>query len=442
MNALREIILDCIESLLLLGIFEALYNKKKFIVKNKLRSILFCIIFVFATYWSTFNLPNAYHSLFISVFDILLLACITRIKIFTSAIILSVFIIMLSVTEYSTQTVEMFLFNINLDQIFLNPKYLATFLIISKMLQILIVLLLFKFSKYFAKFKLFQQKSILFSNLIIQAGILSLFIFSINYGIFNIKNAKIFNILIFILYFILLVMGFKELKEWEKVINIESSYKVQEHQIKNMEEIISIIRQEKHDFANHVNVIWGLCLLNKPNTVERIKNYVTGISDNIHSAFKFFNTGNEYLDGLLSIKNNYAMKNNIDFNITIDEPFSSIKIKENELISIISNLVDNAFEAFQLKANIENKKISVNTFIKDENFYVKISNNGDMIPQNIKSKIFDKGFSTKTKKSSDHGFGLYITKQLIEQNKGCITLESTSEKTKFLIKFEIKETDI
>ncbi|MBP2031890.1 signal transduction histidine kinase [Clostridium algifaecis] len=442
MNALREIILDCIESLLFLGIFEALYNEKKFIVQNKLRSILFCIIFVFVTYWSTFNLPNAYHSLFISVFDILLLAYITRIKIFTSAIIFSFFIIMLSVTEYSTQTIEMFLFNIDLNQIFLDLRYLLTFLIASKMLQILIVLLLFKFSKYFAKFKLFQQESTLFSNLIIQAGILSLFIFSVNYGIFNIKNTEVFNILIFILYFILLIIEFKELREWGRIKNIESGYKIQGNQIKNMQEIISIIRQEKHDFANHVNVIWGLCLLNKPNTVERIKNYVTGISDDIHSAFKFFNTGNEYLDGLLSIKNNYAVKNNIDFNITIDEPFSSIKIKENELISIISNLVDNAFEAFKLKSNIENKKISINTFIKDKNFYIEISNNGDMIPENIQEKIFNKGFSTKTKESDDHGFGLYITKQLINQNNGYITLESKSEITKFLIKFETEEMNI
>lgn len=439
MNAIREIILDCIEALLLLGVFEALYDKKRFVIQNKLRSIIFCILFVVATYLDTFNVANAYHTLFISVFDILLLSYITKIKVFTSAVIFFLFIIMLSITEYFTQTIEMFMFNINLNQIYLISNYLWIFLITAKTLQVISVVALLKFSERFTKFKLFQQEGILFSNLIIQVGIFALFIFSVNFGIFNVKNTRMYNIIVFIVYFIFLILGFKELKEYERAVNIEASYKVQEHQIKNMEEIISIIRQEKHDFANHINVIWGLCLLNKPNTVERIKKYVVGISDTMHSSFKYIDTGNDYLDGLLSIKNNYAMKNNINFNIKINEPFSSIKIKENELISIISNLVDNAFEAFKLKANIQNKKISVDTFVKNEKFCIAIANNGDMISESIREKIFDKGFSTKTKKSSDHGFGLYIIKQLVEQNNGYIYLESTLEKTKFLIEFEIRE---
>jgi sensor histidine kinase regulating citrate/malate metabolism len=124
----------------------------------------------------------------------------------------------------------------------------------------------------------------------------------------------------------------------------------------------------------------------------------------------------------------------------IDEPFSKIKMKENELISIVSNLIDNAFEAFLFGSDIENKKITFDTFIENKKFYIEISNNADMIPKDIQDKIFNKGFSTKTKKSSDHGFGLYITKQLIEQNDGFISLESNSEITKFLIEFKVKES--
>ncbi|MDF2505987.1 ATP-binding protein, partial [Clostridium sp.] len=79
------------------------------------------------------------------------------------------------------------------------------------------------------------------------------------------------------------------------------------------------------------------------------------------------------------------------------------------------------------------------TFIEDKKFYIEISNNGDMISEDIQDKIFNRGFSTKTKKSYDHGFGLYIIKQLIKQNNGNISLESTPERTKFLIEFQIKE---
>jgi sensor histidine kinase regulating citrate/malate metabolism len=206
-----------------------------------------------------------------------------------------------------------------------------------------------------------------------------------------------------------------------------------------MEEIISIIRQEKHDFANHINVIQGLCLLNKSNTVERINTYLLKVSNTMNSSFKYLDTGNDYIDGLLSIKNSYAMKNNINFDVMIEEPFSSVKIRENELISIVSNLVDNAFEAFQLKSYIDDKKIFITTFKENKKFCIEIEDNGDIIPEDIQKKIFDKGFSTKTKESSDHGFGLFITKQLIEQNNGTISVESSPESTKFLVEFELKE---
>jgi sensor histidine kinase regulating citrate/malate metabolism len=254
---------------------------------------------------------------------------------------------------------------------------------------------------------------------------------------FSIKNLKVYNIIVFTIYFIFLGFEFRELKEYKRIVKIEANYKIQENQIKNMNEIIKIIRQEKHDFANHINVIWGLCLLNKPNTIERINEYVAGISDTVHSSFKYISTGNDYLDGLLSIKNNYAEKNNVKFDVFIEEPFSSLKIKENQLISIVSNLIDNAFEAFQSKAAMENKKISICTFIEANKFYIEVSDNGDMIPDTLRDKIFHPGFSTKSSESSDHGFGLHIIKQLVEQNNGKIQLESTLENTTFSIQFEM-----
>lgn len=439
MDIIKEIVLDTIEALLFLGVFEVLYNEKKFIIQNKAKTGLFCILNVFVNYWSTFYINTIYHTLFLSVFYILLLTFITQIRIFASVVIYFLFLTIILITENFTLTIEMFMFNVNSNQIISNPRYLWIFIIVCKALQIFIVAMLFKFNLYFTKLKLFEKEGSLFSNLILQVGVLGLFIFNINFGVFDIKNIKMYNIIIFIIYFLFLLIAFKDLREKERIININNNYKVQEFQIKNMEEIINIIRKEKHDFANHINVIRGLCLLNKPNTVERINDYVIKISDTIHSSFRYLDTGNDYLDGLLSIKNNYAMKNNINFKVIIDEPFSSIKIREDELISIISNLVDNAFEAFQSKSDSEDKEISITTFRKDKNFCIEVADNGDVISESIKRKIFHKGFSTKTKESNDHGFGLYITKQLVEQNNGTIFLESVPERTKFLVEFELEE---
>ena len=438
MDVIKEIILDSIEALLFLGVFEALYNKKRFIIDNKFKTLLFCIIYIFVTYWSTFHIPNVYHTLFLSVFDVLLLTCITKIKIYDSIVVYCLFIIIILGIEIFTEIIQIFIFSINIDQVLSKSQYVEIFLILSKTLQIAITAIILKFNSYFIKLKLFEKEGRIFANLIIEIGAVTLFVYSINLNIFIIKNIQTYNILIFTVYFIFLILKFKNLKEKETLVNINAKYKVQESQIKNMEEIISIIRQEKHDFANHINVIQGLCMLNKPNTVERINDYVLKISDTVHSSFKYLDTGNDYIDGLLSIKNNHAMKNNIDFEVMIDEPFDLIKIRQDELISIISNLVDNAFEAFQSKSYTDYKEIAVSTFREHEDFCIEVADNGDVISENMRKKIFDKGFSTKTSKKSDHGFGLYIIKQLVEKNNGSICVESSPEITKFTVRFKIE----
>ncbi|WP_368489862.1 sensor histidine kinase [Clostridium sp. BJN0013] len=433
----REIVLDTIEVLLILGIFEALCNRKRFVIENKIRTGLFYILFVFVTYWSTFHMSMSYHTPVLVVFDILLLAYVMKIKLFDSTVIICLFFTILFITENFIEVIQMIIFGINLEQNFLG-RYFWIGAITSKTLQIIIVAMIFKFNSYFVKLKLFEKEGKVFANLIIELGVVSVFMFCVNFSIFNIKNIQTYNMFIFILYFTFLIIKFRSLREKEMLVNINANYKVQKQQIKNMEEIISIIRQEKHDFANHINVIQGLCLLNKPNTVERINNYVKKISGTIHSSFRYLDTGNDYIDGMLSIKNNYAMKNNIDFKVIIDEPFSLIKIREDELISIISNLVDNAFEAF-IKSDVENKEISIITFKEGMNFCIEIADNGDEIPKNIKTKIFEKGFSTKTKQKGGHGFGLYIIKQLVEKNNGSIFLESTPQRTKFTVKFKMED---
>ncbi|BAH07977.1 sensor histidine kinase [Clostridium kluyveri] len=417
-------------------VFESLYNEKKFILQNKIKTVLFFILYISVTSWCSFHILIPYHTLLLVALNILLLACITKIKIFHSMVIVSLFVTIILITETFIQLIEMLIFNINLNQIFLNSKYFNIFIIVSKISQILIAVLTFKFNSYFTKLKLFEKEGSIFANLIIELGVFTLFIVCINYGIFHIKNVQTYNIIIFIIYFIFLIAKFRSLKEKQLAVNININYKIQEQQIKNMEEIISIIRQEKHDFANHINVIQGLCLLNKPDTVEKIDSYVRKISGTIHASFRYLNTGNDYIDGMLSIKNNYAVKNNINFEVIIDEPFSSIKIREDELISIMSNLIDNAFEAFT-KSDVRNKEISITTFKEDRNFCIEIADNGDVIPGNIIEKIFNRGFSTKVKQNDLHGFGLYITKQLVEKNNGTISVESITEKTKFLIKFRM-----
>lgn len=438
MEILREITLDGIEAVLILLLFCVLFNQKKYILENKIRASFFFITYIAINCYSTYYLPDIYHTLIIILFSVLLLAYFTKINLFSSTVIILLFFAISFLVESLAEFLEMFLFKIDLNKIVSVPQYLWILIIIAKSLQIFSVLAIYTFSKPLTKFNLFRKEGRFLSDLIIQIGTLSLLMYMLSFSVFDVKNIRIYNLVIFLVYFVFIIIGYLSLKERGSLLEINNEYKIQSQQIKDMEEIISIIRQEKHDYANHINVIQGLCCLNKPNTVDRIRNYVSEISDSIHSSFRYLDTGNDYLDGLLSIKNSFAMKNNIAFIVNIDEHFDLLDVREDELISILSNLIDNAFQAFNRKSNIENKEISIKTFLENNYFSIEISDNGDKIEKNIIDKIFDKGFSTKTSSKKDHGYGLFITKQLVEQNGGNISVESTENRTKFIIKFKMK----
>ena len=62
MPVIREIVLDSIEAVLFLMVFEILYNNKQFIKENKIKAFSFCIFYVAASYFSTFYINKVYHT--------------------------------------------------------------------------------------------------------------------------------------------------------------------------------------------------------------------------------------------------------------------------------------------------------------------------------------------------------------------------------------------
>ena len=137
-TAIIHIILYAIEALLILGIFEALCNEKTFIIQNKIKTILFITLIIFATYWTRLHMSLVYHTPLLVVVDILLIACITKTRIFDSIVIVSLFFTILFTTEFLVQIILMLIFNINLNQSILIPKYFWIVLVLSKILQIIV----------------------------------------------------------------------------------------------------------------------------------------------------------------------------------------------------------------------------------------------------------------------------------------------------------------
>ena len=120
--------------------------------------------------------------------------------------------------------------------------------------------------------------------------------------------------------------------------------------------------------------------------------------------------------------------------ITFNSEHSNIQVSidRTQMVRIVTNLIKNAVEAC---GSIEDPLIQVNIKKKNKKVVIDISDNGIGISKEIKSKIFEPKFTTKT---SGMGLGLGMVKNLVSSYGGSISFKSKINLgTSFIISFPI-----
>lgn len=110
----------------------------------------------------------------------------------------------------------------------------------------------------------------------------------------------------------------------------------------------------------------------------------------------------------------------------------SLECDHNQLEHIFVNVFNNAFDAMP-----DGGTLNVKTKIDGDNTHIEITDTGSGIPQKVQGDIFEPLFTTK-----DHGigFGLAITKGLVEGHGGTIHISSDDGKgTKVTIVLPLKQ---
>ncbi len=122
-----------------------------------------------------------------------------------------------------------------------------------------------------------------------------------------------------------------------------------------------------------------------------------------------------------------------DRNVVFKSDLNKLEIlfDRTNLIRIINNLVKNSIQATN---DVSEPKIIVQVKKTNKLALIEIIDNGSGIPNELKEKIFEPNFTTKTK---GMGLGLSIIKNLITNYKGTISFKSKKGETVFTIKLPV-----
>ncbi len=116
-------------------------------------------------------------------------------------------------------------------------------------------------------------------------------------------------------------------------------------------------------------------------------------------------------------------------------PDFKIKCRPMQLSQAMLNLLNNSFESLSRNGNTE-KIINILVEKSYKEALIRIVDNGQGIPGDIRDKIFDPFFTTK-EVGEGMGLGLNVSLGMIAAQNGTLELDAGSEKTCFLIKLPL-----
>ena len=202
--------------------------------------------------------------------------------------------------------------------------------------------------------------------------------------------------------------------------------------MKYLEEFNKTLRTQRHDYLNHIQVIYSLMELEE---FDEARNYIEPVYKDIVRVSKALKTSKPAVNALLQAKLQMAEKNEIDMELEIKSDLKLLNMEPWEFCRVVGNIIDNAIFALKLKPN--NRYILVEFAEDIQNIKINISNNGYNIPKEIIDDIFKEGFTTKGDKGD--GMGLAIVKEIVETFSGTIAVASNEERTSFEIVIPKKE---
>jgi C4-dicarboxylate-specific signal transduction histidine kinase len=104
--------------------------------------------------------------------------------------------------------------------------------------------------------------------------------------------------------------------------------------------------------------------------------------------------------------------NNIEHKLDYEDNYKL----DDRLDHVLLNIYQNANDALNNNESVKEKKICTKIYNTENQTIIEISDNAGGISKEIKEKIFDPYFSTKSKNGT--GLGLYMSKNIVEKYIG------------------------
>lgn len=205
-------------------------------------------------------------------------------------------------------------------------------------------------------------------------------------------------------------------------------------QLTGVQDYVDALRAQAHEFMNRLHVILGLVKL---KSYSQLATYINKIASDHEEEINFVakRVKEPVLAGFILSKLSLSREKKVVMHLAeesyVPKPWDSEIV--HELVTIIGNLVENAFDAV---GNSAYKEIELHMYYDKESLSIHVSDTGEGILPAVSNNLFHKGISSK---EGNRGFGLHLVQRSLERLEGTIEFESRpGEGTVFMVNIPYK----
>ena len=200
--------------------------------------------------------------------------------------------------------------------------------------------------------------------------------------------------------------------------------------------ITDALRAQTHEFTNQLHTISGLVQLGEYDEVTTLVGTLT------HRRTQVGRFVDQRIDApavaaLLLAKDSAAAERGVTLELDPSSSLPALTPEDSaDLATIVGNLIDNAVDAV---AGGTDPKVVVLFGGDDEAIEVRIRDNGPGVPEELRSAIFVRGFSTKPDVLGGRGIGLPLVRLICNQRGGRVLMEDSDAGAVFRITFPVRK---
>ena len=192
-----------------------------------------------------------------------------------------------------------------------------------------------------------------------------------------------------------------------------------------LEDLNGTLRRQRHDFMNHLQVVFSLTELGEYGEAMQ---YIERVYGDIQRVGQVLRTSIPAVNALLAAKHADCAEHGIGFAAEIASDWSGMPVSGWEMCRVFGNLIDNACDAIEDAGVRTDSRVRVTLGETPGAYVFSVANNGPRIPAGALEDIFHEGFTTK---ADGHGTGLSIVSEILTTYGGSIEVSSDDAETRF-----------